>query len=147
MAATVCLRHERLQMTLSRLIVQLLPRRSVASLSSREGRHEESELPARSFDQVPGPKRLPFLGSLNEFSKEGGYSNVHKMSAERFKKYGSIFKETILGRTVVHLNDKTAVESLLRSETSGGKFPKRQLIDAWALVQQESGIPVSLFNT
>ncbi|KAI4859953.1 putative cytochrome P450 [Hypoxylon rubiginosum] len=54
----------------------------------------------RAVCDVPGPSGLPFLGSHTEVYPD------HLGNHERlFQTYGSIFKTTVMGRTVYHTND------------------------------------------
>lgn len=93
-----------------------------STLSVRQVQSGENYLLARPFNEIPGPPGLPFFGSVLEFIREGGTKNLHRINEQRFEKYGPIYRETMFGKTNVHLNDASAVETLFRAD---GKYPKK----------------------
>jgi len=77
----------------------------------------------KPFSSMPGPKMLPIIGSVLEYSNLGQYSfeRMHLAKKENVLKYGKIYKEK-LGRDIVQLFDPGDIEKVLRVE---GKFPIR----------------------
>ena len=61
----------------------------------------------QSFDQIPGPKGLPFLGTLATYRKRENVENYADILLKMYKTYGPIVKENIgWGRGyVVHVFD------------------------------------------
>ena len=123
----------------SQLFLQIHSVRSIASAANRErkGKANASSRSVRPFDEIPGPKRLPFVGSLVDFVRRGGYPVMHNISLERFKEYGPIYKDTIMGRTILHLCDQSAAEAFLTAETKHGKFPKRPRLEPYFTFQED----------
>lgn len=86
-----------------------------------QSRTEEYEQ-ARPFGEIPGPRGLPYFGTLHQY-RTGRYrsGDYHKVLIERYRKYGKIVKETINGETVVHLFDPVYVQKMYQNE---GKSPR-----------------------
>ena len=85
------------------------------------------EIPAKSFDEMPGPKGLPLIGTLLDYSKDlgggmRGYQRMHEMQQQRAQQYGPIFREKIFNRQTVTISNPNDVEYLFRNE---GKWPRR----------------------
>ncbi|XP_070575854.1 probable cytochrome P450 49a1 isoform X2 [Ptychodera flava] len=78
----------------------------------------------RSFEEIPGPKGLPFIGSLLDYTSLGPYKleRMHLAVIDRFRQYGPIFKETIGDNTYINIIDAEDVEHLFRN---AGKTPAR----------------------
>ncbi|XP_064638363.1 probable cytochrome P450 CYP44 [Lineus longissimus] len=72
---------------------------------------------AKRFDEIPGPKGLPFIGTLLDY-RIGQYrpTTFHKALLDRHKQYGKIFKQKIMGRTTVHLLDPEFYRVWFQSE-------------------------------
>ncbi|GFT88891.1 probable cytochrome P450 49a1 [Nephila pilipes] len=77
-------------------------RRVVTSIDKKSTTNEV----IRSFDEMPGPKPLPFIGNLwRYFPVIGNYSfeRLHKTYAKMYEEYGPIVKEKVFGdRILVH---------------------------------------------
>lgn len=78
---------------------------------------------ARPFSAIPGPKGLPLIGSLLDYSRFGRFSfeRMHIGKLENYQKYGKIYREKI-GRYIVQLFDPLDIEKVYRAE---GKYPLR----------------------
>ena len=86
------------------------------------------ETSAKSFDEMPGPNGLPFLGTFLDYTKDlgggvRGYQRMHEMQQQRVQQYGPIFREKIFGRQTVTISNPDDVEYLFRNE---GKWPRRE---------------------
>ncbi|XP_031571785.1 uncharacterized protein LOC116305923 [Actinia tenebrosa] len=90
----------------------------------------------RPFEEVPGPKGLPFFGSFYRYIQGGGFHKMFNVQKELFKEYGPIFKETLFGRTGVHVMDPKDCEKVFRNE---GKYPHRTVIEPWLRYREERG--------
>ena len=136
---------ENLRLLKPRFVLTVSPKLAFAcfSVSAKTQDNSPSEIKASAlpFDEIPGPKGLPLLGSLFEFIKEGGIQNLHNMSAQRFEKYGPLFKDTILGRTLVHLSKPAEVENLLRAD---GKYPNRPELIPLAFLRKQQNIHLGI---
>ncbi|XP_006825135.1 cytochrome P450 10-like [Saccoglossus kowalevskii] len=81
------------------------------------------EMVVKKFEDIPGPRGLPFIGSLLDYTI-GPYQldKLHLAAIERFREYGPIFKETIGENTFINIIEASDVETLFRSS---GKNPAR----------------------
>ena len=86
---------------------------------------ESAELPdgVRSFDDMPGPKGWPFFGDIFSYLKDADFKQQIAKLKSNFAKYGPIFKMTILGRTVVLIQDPEDVEIVIKAD---GRYPMRR---------------------
>ena len=76
----------------------------------------------RSFDDMPGPKGWPFFGDIFSYLKDADFKQQIAKLKSNFAKYGPIFKMTILGRTVVLIQDPEDVEIVIKAD---GRYPMR----------------------
>ena len=78
----------------------------------------------RSFADIPGPRGLPFVGTvLHYITKSTTFKEFLMMHGRTyFEQYGPIYKETIMGRTIVYISDPKDAETVYKAE---GKYPKR----------------------
>ena len=84
-----------------------------------------AELPdgVRSFDDMPGPKGWPFFGDIfSYFYKDSTFKQQVALLKSNFAKYGPIFKRTIMGRTVVSIQNPEDVEIVIKAD---GRYPMR----------------------
>ena len=86
------------------------------------------ETSAKSFDEMPGPKGLPLIGTFLDYTKDlgggvRGYQRMHEMQQQRAQQYGPIFREKIFDRQTVTISNPNDVEYLFRNE---GKWPRRE---------------------
>ncbi|KAL9965314.1 hypothetical protein ACROYT_G029095 [Oculina patagonica] len=72
----------------------------------------------RPFKEIPGPKGLPYFGDVFNFVQLQRSEFKDQMSAlqNAFKKYGPIFKRTIMGKTVVFFEKPTDVEAVFKGD-------------------------------
>jgi hypothetical protein len=61
----------------------------------------------------PGPKGLPLLGNVNDLPKPGGGLEAHHWLKHK-DQYGPISSVTVLGQTIVIINDAQIALELLR---------------------------------
>ncbi|KAK3103504.1 hypothetical protein FSP39_019686 [Pinctada imbricata] len=124
--------------------------RSVASAEFGVVSERESELKnVQPFSEIPGPKGVPFLGTLFQYS--GGifqkYSPDRYQDAlqDRYKQYGKIMKETIAGVTAVRLFDPDYVRIVYQNE---GKIPHvAPLLDTTKQYREQRDLSLGLGNT
>ncbi|XP_013389553.1 cytochrome P450 10-like isoform X2 [Lingula anatina] len=101
--------------------------------------------PARPLEEMPGPKGLPLLGNLLDYTKFGNkiISKLHLQLAKDFEKYGKIFKERLGPSTyMVYVSDPEDIATVFRKE---GRYPVRgaslPLLDVY---YKRTGKPLSL---
>lgn len=90
-------------------------------LQLRRKLHRGANDRCRSFAEIPGPRGLPFLGTALHYIKNPSTERlmIHK---RYFEQYGPIYKETIMGKTIVYVHDPKDAETVYKAE---GKYPKR----------------------
>jgi len=78
----------------------------------------------RSFADIPGPSGLPFVGRALHYIKNPTTLKEFFIMHGRtyFEQYGPIYKETIMGKTIVYISDPKDAETVYKAE---GKYPKR----------------------
>ena len=86
------------------------------------GSHVNHSEGVRSFEEMPGPQGLPFFGDLINYIRKTKFKPQMTMLQTSFEKYGPIFKTTIMGRTLVSVQDPRDVEIVFKAD---GKYPVR----------------------
>ncbi|XP_078380883.1 cytochrome P450 10-like isoform X2 [Oculina patagonica] len=86
------------------------------------GPHSNLSEGVRSFDEMPGPKGLPYFGDVINYLKNFEFKAQMAELKNSFEKYGPIFKRTIMGRTIVFIQDPRDVEIVFKAD---GKYPVR----------------------
>lgn len=83
----------------------------------------------QAFDDIPGPRGLPWFGSVHKYILGGGVEKMLIQEQCLYQEYGPIFKEKMLGRTFVHIMDPNEIEKIFRSE---GHYPIRgPVAESW----------------
>ncbi|XP_018090434.1 1,25-dihydroxyvitamin D(3) 24-hydroxylase, mitochondrial isoform X1 [Xenopus laevis] len=94
---------------------------------------KEKELPApsscpHSLASLPGPTKLPILGSLLDILRKGGLKRQHEALASYHKQFGKIFRMKLGSFDSVHIGAPCLLEALYREESN---YPKRLEIKPW----------------
>ena len=84
------------------------------------------EIPAKSFDEIPGPKGLPLLGTFLDYTKDlgggvRGYQRMHEMQQQRVQQYGPVYREKIFDRQMVTISIRSDGEHLFRNKGKGSQ--------------------------
>ena len=88
---------------------------------------------ARPYKEIPGPQGPPYFGNVHSYMQGKGSQNVSALHQGYFEKYGSIFKETLLGMEIVHINDLEDIGKIFHFE---GKYPNRPSVDTWVEIRK-----------
>ena len=109
----------------------------------RESGHANLPEGVRSFEEIPGPKGLPYFGDLINYLQNTEFKPQMAALKSSFEKYGPIFKRTIMGRTMVYIQDPRDVEIVFKAE---GKYPKRpaNIFKAGAMYRKSRNLPRGL---
>ncbi|XP_066263849.1 probable cytochrome P450 CYP44 isoform X1 [Branchiostoma lanceolatum] len=100
--------------------------------------------PVRRFDEIPGPKGLPFIGTALDYSPFGRFPIKTKMAnstIERYKKYGKIYRENLGPREMVFVCDPKDIETVFRND---GQYPERPVSDFIVTYRQLKKKPIGL---
>ena len=95
---------------------------------------------AKPFNEIPGPKGLPIIGTLLVYVRDQGegirgYKRMHVMQQQRIQQFGSIYREKILNFETVAISNPDDVQFLFRNE---GKYPTREpIFPLWMKYKEE----------
>ena len=99
---------------------------------------------AKPFSEVPGPLRLPFVGSALSFLFSGQMNQpIYERQKEWVEKYGPISRLKVPTiPEMVMICEPRDVEVMFRAE---GKNPRRLKFQAWNLAREELKIKETVF--
>ncbi|XP_078598371.1 putative cytochrome P450 49a1 [Branchiostoma floridae x Branchiostoma japonicum] len=127
--------------------------RSLAALKTtyclQSTRAEESvryETAARPFEEIPGPKGLPVIGTALDYAPFGRFpikTNMRDSYRERTKTYGRIYRERIGPRELVVISDPKEIEKVYRNE---GRYPERLDIESIKTYRELKKWPAGILN-
>lgn len=99
----------------------------------------------KDFDEIPGPKSLPLIGTLYQYLPVFGkyqFDRLHRNGLSKLCQYGPVVREDIVpGVSVVWIFRPEDVETLYRHE---GRYPERR--SHLALQKYRLGKP-QVYNT
>ncbi|CAG0885899.1 unnamed protein product [Cyprideis torosa] len=97
-----------------------------SSTTAHPSRDEQWIGSIKSFDEIPGPKRFPLIGSLwvyNSLVGKYSLSRLHETHRLLRAAYGDIVREDLAGTNVLILFNIQDIEKMFRLE---GKYPERR---------------------
>ncbi|CAH1398079.1 unnamed protein product [Nezara viridula] len=101
-------------------IQRILSKRNVCSNALRK-----KDVP-KPFNQIPGPRSLPIIGSSWKyipFMGDWDVSKLHIVGTKRFEQYGGLVREEVSpGINFVHVYSAQDIEKIYKNE---GKYPER----------------------
>ncbi|XP_072052037.1 1,25-dihydroxyvitamin D(3) 24-hydroxylase, mitochondrial-like [Amphiura filiformis] len=100
---------------------------TATSGQSSSGAQQQST-EAKSFDEIPGPKNWPIVGSLPYYVFGHGLTRIYDHQMEFTKMYGPIWKERLGTLEFVNVANPELVAALYRNE---GKYPSRLDMKPW----------------
>ena len=91
----------------------------------------------RPFEEIPGPKELPVVGSLVKFlqTKEGYHEFFHNMHQE----HGDVVKFSIMGAQAVSV---CRPEHIKEVYTTNQSSPLREALEPWVIYRKERNLPL-----
>ncbi|KAJ9574193.1 hypothetical protein L9F63_008449 [Diploptera punctata] len=82
---------------------------------------------ARPFNEIPGPKSLPVIGTLWKYLPligEYSFDRLHHNGFKKLKKFGPVVREEIVpGENVIWIFNPDDIEKVFRNE---GRYPERR---------------------
>ncbi|XP_078620448.1 putative cytochrome P450 CYP44 [Branchiostoma floridae x Branchiostoma japonicum] len=122
--------------------------RGAASSAAATEQTTVQDRAVRPFDEIPGPRGLPFIGTALDYSPFGRFPIHTKMAnstIERYQTYGKIYREKIGLRDMVFVCDPKDIETVFRSD---GRLPERPIPESIATYRRLKNKPlgVALLN-
>uniref|UniRef100_A0A0L8I0D2 Cytochrome P450 n=1 Tax=Octopus bimaculoides TaxID=37653 RepID=A0A0L8I0D2_OCTBM len=105
-----------------------------------------TNLIGRPFEEIPGPKGLPILGTLLDYFKKDGLSFTKMFEAynKRALEYGPIFREQITTVKTVVISDLDEYSKVIKAE---GRFPHRREMEPMMYHRHQRGVDLGLINS
>ena len=90
---------------------------------------------AKPFSEIPGPRRLPLVGSTLSFLLEVGKKPIYQAQKEWMEKYGNVYRIKVPTLPeLIMIHDPQDIEVMFRAE---GKYPSRAPFQAWKQARDE----------
>ena len=109
---------------------------TVSTLKEKEEHGDNQLLNAKPFDEIPGPKGLPFIGSILDVLKNDRYyqKKIHLYFQMNAKKYGPIHKMNMLNSHTVFVYKPEDIAATLQAE---GNNPNRGTNIPWMIYREQ----------
>ncbi|XP_078598372.1 putative cytochrome P450 49a1 [Branchiostoma floridae x Branchiostoma japonicum] len=123
--------------------------RSLVTYRSQSTRAEESvayDTAARPFEEIPGPKGLPLIGTGLDYAPFGRFplkTHLRESFRERTKAYGSIYREKLGPLDLVVISDPKEIEKVFRNE---GRYPERVQLESVRTYREIKKLPIGVVN-
>ncbi|XP_063441953.1 cytochrome P450 10-like [Mytilus trossulus] len=126
-------------------LLNLCPFRKTHTLQTKDETTTISENETQLFEDIPGPKGLPIVGTLFDYFKKDGprFNKMFKAYQQRAFEYGPIYKEQIGAISTVVISDPLEYNKVIRSE---GKYPNRREMEPMAHYRRKKKIGLGLVN-
>ena len=101
----------------------------------------------KPFQAILGPKGLPLIGNLYEYTltKKYDFKKLYQNGLQKYLQYGPVVKEEIIaGLPIIWIYDPVDVEALKKAE---GKFPSRRSHLALEHYRKTHRIMILNYNT
>ena len=93
--------------------------------------------------EIPGPVKVPFIGSVLKIYRAGGRHKFNQAVMTLQKEYGKIFQLKIGPERMVFISDPNMIEDVYRNE---GKYPRREKsFPAWDNYHKKHKLPIGVF--
>lgn len=101
---------------------------------------------ARAFSEIPGPRAWPLVGSTLEYRwGPRGKTAYHLALLDMYRKYGPLVKESLGGKTILHVFDLDDIKTVYSHE---GKYPiVPPLQETTQMYRQQKAMSLGLGNT
>ncbi|XP_066267323.1 probable cytochrome P450 49a1 [Branchiostoma lanceolatum] len=112
--------------------------------STRAAESAAHEAAARPFDEIPGPKGLPLIGTAWDYTPFGQFplkTNLRGSFRERTKTYGSIYREKIGPMDLVVISDPKEIGKVFRNE---GRYPERLPLMSVKIYRELKKLPLGV---
>mmetsp|Transcript_23127 Transcript_23127/g.28427 ORF Transcript_23127/g.28427 Transcript_23127/m.28427 type:complete len:512 (+) Transcript_23127:82-1617(+) len=83
---------------------------------------------AKPFDEMPGPKRYPFVGCLFDYQSRSKNEGIYEVAGDYYKLYGDIVRVNLMGKDDVWIYDPREMFKVFRAE---GKYPDGPVRLTW----------------
>ena len=105
------------------------------SLIRLQQTHAVENAEVKPYNEIPGPKGLPFFGTLFDYVRNKGHTRIHEIQQDRAQQYGEIYREKILDYDTVTISNPDDIQYLFRNE---GKYPQREpLFPLWMKYKED----------
>ncbi|KAI5634846.1 cytochrome p450 domain-containing protein [Phthorimaea operculella] len=89
----------------------------VRNVTSTSASVNVNDAELKSWEEIPAPPSLPFIGQLHHFLPGGSLSDIKTLADKLYKMYGPICRVSPgLGKPMIFLHDPEAVATVLRGE-------------------------------
>jgi len=118
---------------------QILLTRNIAVLTEEMKKDAEINGGLKTMDLLPGPRTFPVLGNLEHIKTR--FNKMHITQLNDAKKYGPMYKDKILMKQIIVVQDPDICKEIYRAE---GRLPHRDYtinLDAFFKERQKYNLP------